>query len=189
MSRGDAGNGWEPSAMSLKRLLLVAFPTCHLLDSVAQLNKSVIWLPPAPNGRCRNLEVELMSNSPAGSCQLIERSLKGYGAQVCVTHEMPNGETLVLFTTEEEWTNGDLIVPASVHETDDLVFPIDNPTENLRSITLTMYLPIKDGVLLCGELSAFSRASRARSFAFCKCRYSYAKSCIRQTVGLSDGFL
>lgn len=155
MSRGDAGNGWEPSAMSLKRLLLVAFPTCHLLDSVAQINKPVIWLPPAPNGRYRNLKVGLMSNSPAGSCQLIERSLKGYGAQVCVTHEMPNGETLVLFTTEEEWTKGDLIVPASMHETDDLVFPIDNPTENLRSITLTMYLPIKDGVRLCGELSGF----------------------------------
>jgi hypothetical protein len=54
------------------------------------------------------------------------------------------------------WTRGDLIIPASMHEADDLVFPIASQRGQPRSINLTMYTTPRDSdCLMCAELYGF----------------------------------
>ena len=69
---------------------------------------------------------------------------------------MPNGETLVLFSTDTECTFTDMIMPAGMHESDDFVFPTAGPAGRTPPIFLTMYKRPTDGdVLMCMELAGF----------------------------------
>jgi hypothetical protein len=144
---------------TLTRLLSVSFPTSHLSTAAVPANKPVLWLAGAPPGRSRNLEAAVTQEPPATATSLIQQHLAHHQAVVLATHQTPNGNSLVLFSCEAEWARGNLIVPASKHEVDDLVFPEEETTGWARSIRLTMYKPPADGdCLMCAELSGFRMA-------------------------------
>ena len=143
------------SSSTLTRLLSVSFPASHVSASVA-IAKPTILLDSAAPGRSKNFDVALTNDLPATATALVEQGLAHISAKVCATHQMPNGETLLVFSTETENRFGDLIMPAGLHEPDDLVFPSGGPTGEAPSLFLTVYREPKDGdCLMCIELAGF----------------------------------
>jgi hypothetical protein len=138
---------------TLIRLLSVGFPTSHLGTGPVPVDKPMLWLAPAPPGRYRNFELALTPDPPETVSALIEQWADH---QVLATHPTPNGTSLILFSGEGEWTRGDLIMPASMHEADDFAFPAVETPEQARPIRLTIYTSPRDGdCLMCAELSGF----------------------------------
>jgi hypothetical protein len=139
------------------RLLSICFPGGHITPSTVSTKKPTILLEPAVPGRSKNLEVALTNDPPAIVAALIEQRLAKVSAVVLATHKMPNGETLVLFSCDTEHHLGDLIMPAGMHEPDDLVFPLTGSTGQPIPIFLTTYIRPQgdDDCFTCFELMGF----------------------------------
>jgi hypothetical protein len=158
MDRWIRAETMPAGSRSVVRLLSVGFPSGHVAATPNPIKKSVLLLDSAAPGRARGFELALTKEPRSTITALVEQGLANIHARVLATHQILTGETLVLFSTETESKFDGLIVPSSMHEVDDLVFPSAGPPADRTPLMfLTLYTLPKTGAdcLMALELAGF----------------------------------
>ena len=115
-------------------LLVASFPTAYLSTRSLTARKPLIWLPAAPLGHTRIVRLVLTHDNEA---QLWAECLKGPRSVVAYSY-LSDGRGFALLTEISPFSGNDFRMPASHHETRDLVISSTDPHGTGRPITFTM---------------------------------------------------
>jgi hypothetical protein len=147
---------WEraetPSAGEMKAVsvLMIFFSEGHLSPNLpTEIAKPVIWLDAPPVGAVRIVQVLFSNDTEADVLRLIQDA----GQQLVLHHRLPNGEGVGIRSWTNPWEQADLIVPASHHTTEDIIFPAAYQAGNARTVALTMN--VRRDELRCFEYTGF----------------------------------
>lgn len=121
-------------------VLEVQIATDYLSTGLEALTKKVIWIEPAPSNRMTVLEMFFTRHSDDDL-----RSLASGQKKIVVYHRMPNGEAFAVVSCFAEGEPANFYMPASLHESADLIFTPDASTAGGRPIRITVYKHPRDG--------------------------------------------
>lgn len=122
-------------------LLVASFPTDYLSTRHLSSRKPVIWLPAGPLGHTRLVRLILTHDDEA---ELWAECLNGGRSVVAFSH-LSDGRAFALLTETTPYSGRDFRMPASHHETRDLVISSSDPQGTGRPITFTMHNDPGDG--------------------------------------------
>ena len=81
------------------------------------------------------------------------RLIQDVGQKLVLYHRLPNGEGVGILSWTNPWEQADLIVPASHHTPEDIIFPAAYQAGNARTVALTMN--VRRDELCCFEYTGF----------------------------------
>ena len=139
-----------PGQEEMVRVLTMIFPEGHLSPDLPTAgDKPVLWLDPPARGAARYVQILFSRDNLAE----VERLFEAAEHQLVRYHPLPSGEAVVIRSWEEPWPQPDIIMPAALGRSADIILPAAYQTENARPGTLTWFR-LADN-LVCLELTGF----------------------------------